>query len=340
MIEFIKGIFGGLVTNVIQKFIDGDKPQTVININIGKLEKLIINQGGKELIEIEFQPLFEWLKNGNAETYIEDVGEIASQNFSIYWNKIKGLKSVSLGQKVDFFENIKGGSLNWMMKEEIQGRKVSEYLESIHSTTELSRDRLFYDEARSVVVKNDSDLKEIVENNLERKNIGGLIAFLRTNAQLSNREILNPKFLGFTKVENPNALVNLGKNGTISILNVVLRKNTNRDYYDAVITLKNNTSNRVEFFIPKGQIFENKEFQEYRQNLASMNDEQHSLEAFEEDVFPIHSFCLNEMLPLPSIEGTKGNITIFEIGKKTFNTQRELWDIIIKDKDSLQFAKW
>jgi len=227
-----------------------------------------------------------------------------------------------------------------MIRESINGQKVADYLNQVQAVSEKSIANVFFEEAKSTALASDPDLRQIEDENLEYKNIGGMIALLRTNNQFSNREILHPKFIGFKKVEKKDALVNMAKQGKISILNVRLQKSTDWDYYDVVLTLKNNTENGINFNIPKGQIFENKDIKNEIQNLTAINEEKCFLDGFQGDDFTIKSFCLNEKLSPPNEEGTNGNVTIFEIGEKKFRTQKELWAVVSKNKDKLQFAKW
>ena len=84
--------------------------------------------------------------------------------------------------------------------------------------------------------------------------------------------------------------------------------------------------------------------QDFHQNLASIEEEPFVLNAGEQDEFYIHSLCLNERIPSPSLEGTVGNVTIFEVNDKSFSRskdkQRSLYEIISKNKNRLEYAKW
>jgi|GEM_PF-1949039 len=333
----LKDIAVGLLTNQVQKLIDGDKPQLVVNI---RADKLIILNSDKDLIESRFRPLFDWLKDGNADSYILEVGESSSQQFVNFWDKIKDDNNISSGQKIDFFENIKSGSLNWMIRELVDGKKVADYLNEVQTVSEQSIDNQFFEVAKTTALLSDKDLKQIEDSNLENQNIGGLIALLKTNSQFTNREVLHPKFIGFKKVERKDALVNLAREGKLSIQKVRLQKSTDWDFYEVVLTLKNNTEDGISFIIPKGQIFENKDINIEYQNLTAKDDETCFLDAFQDNDFFIKSFCLNEKLSPPTEVGNDGNVTIFEVGEKRFKTQRELWDTISKNKNKLQFAKW
>lgn len=336
-LELLKDIVVGLFTNQVQKWIDGKKPQVVVNI---PADKLIILDGDKEFVESRFRPLFDWLKDGNADSYILEVGETLSQQFVNFWNKIKDDKNISPGQMIEFFENIKSGSLNWMIREFVDGKKVAEYLNDVQMIAMQSIDNQFFEIAKATALLSDKDLKQIEDENLGYRNIGGMIAVLKTNSQFTNREVLHPEFIGFKKVKRKDALVNLAKQGKLSIQKVSLQDSTDWDYYDVILTLKNNTENHINFTIPKGQIFENKDINLKNQNLTAKEEESLFLDAFQENDFTIKSFCLNEKLLEPTEEGNDGNVTIFEVSEKNFKTQRELWDNISKNKDKLQFAKW
>lgn len=342
MLDIIKDVVVGLFTNQIQKRLDKEKPQIVINnyFNIEKLEYLIIQKGQDALIKEKFAQIFNWLKGGEADKYIKEVGNGGSQPFSNYWDKLMKSDEITVGHMIDFFEKIKNGPLNWTIRESIGNKKVSKILEDIKDVIEVAEDKLFREDTQSKIIIENIELKEIQDKNLENINIGGIVAFLKTSTQLSNREILTPKFLGFKKVSNKNALVNLAIEGKISIIEVVLTDDNSPEYYLVKLKIKNNTNSIIEFEIPKGQIFENKDFETTYQNLTAANKECHTIEPLNESDINIYSLCLNEKLPPPSMEGTKGNITIYEIEDKIFITQRELWDKIIKNKDTLQYSKW
>lgn len=177
---------------------------------------------------------------------------------------------------------------------------------------------------RNYLVERDDNLRFIEEENLELKNIGGMIAVLETGAYWNPNLISTPEMLGFEKIDDEESITSFLLNNELSISNV--RLTSDNGQYKAKFTLSNNTGSDISCIVPKGQIFENKEFKKDTQNLASKDDEYLEIRANRSVDIEINALCLNEKFAPPN--GGLGNITIFKVADNSFVTQRELWDII------------
>lgn len=193
--------------------------------------------------------------------------------------------------------------------------------------------KVYSSNAKSIYVKYIPKLSYVLSNRRKSPNIGGLVALLQTNWQFKRKnddeEIVyrEPEELGFRQIFEGDTLVQLAIAGKLGIEDITLNtEDASKNEYYVSFTVINLTSERITAKIPKGQIFENKRENTITQNLVIDNDYEISINGKSSGRFDIPALCLNKSLKPP--EGTSGNITIFEVINKNYNSQDELWNLI------------
>ncbi|MEO0898393.1 MAG: hypothetical protein AAFY71_18420 [Bacteroidota bacterium] len=174
-----------------------------------------------------------------------------------------------------------------------------------------------------LLISKDETLQEIANENLNSRNLGGIIVVRQTGIELDNTQILDPKHLGFERVEDPDALVNKAKEGIITIKRVELIKNSNRHDHLVELTVKNETSIAQKFILPKGQLVENDDVNRNGQNLAIAEKQEVILTPLQEQTFPFYAYCANQTLELPH---GSGNLTFYKFEDDTFLDGEKLWN--------------
>ena len=187
------------------------------------------------------------------------------------------------------------------------------------------------------------NLKRIFGEQLNNKNIGGLVALLQTNWQFKKKEtnsrlyaIRRPENLGFCEIIDQDSLVNLAKKSIISIYGIKLSTDKNGEFY-ILFSLENKSSEKVRCIIPKGQIFENFNLNTTSQNLATFESYVIDLKVGETKRFKVNAYCLNQSFDPP--DNSDGRITIFEVLNKNYDTQDDLWRIIQFYNESLNYSE-
>jgi len=168
--------------------------------------------------------------------------------------------------------------------------------------------------------------------------IGGVNAIAET-LKKDPKEIRQEEiFTVFELVTDGEALSNLVLSGQVRINNITLKsigqaasKDGGNAQYSAVISMENLTSEDIEFVIPKGQVFENREPQSGRQNLAAAGQQRQTLAAQSSLDLAVEAHCINKDLSPPN--GEPGNITVFKIRDDKFVGQAELWRSIDESLD-------
>ena len=174
--------------------------------------------------------------------------------------------------------------------------------------------------ATSKVMSDCPELRNLLHGETRYPNLGGLIAFLESNAMFSMNKIGTPFLVGFEVIDDRKALVNQVIKGVLEICEIKLGVG---DPYTVFVKIRNNIEKPIDFKIPKGQIFENKSFLRKTQNLALIDPIKHSIPANSERSFTLDCTCINSAYGLP--EGSKGNLTIFKISNKVFRSDRDIW---------------
>lgn len=173
------------------------------------------------------------------------------------------------------------------------------------------------------------------------KPVGGanaLVDTLKVEPYEIQQEVISAVF---ELVTDGGALVNLVRGGHIGIKNIRLvtlspeeADGMNGARYAAIISMENRTDQNIEFMIPKGQVFENREPQSGRQNLAAAHERKDTITARSSYDLKVEAHCMNRELSGP--DGSPGNITIFKIRDDKFEGQEEIWQSV---EDSVSRAK-
>jgi len=95
--------------------------------------------------------------------------------------------------------------------------------------------------------------------------------------------------------------------------------------YKATLTLRNDTDEDVMCFVPKGQVFENKNVETQKQNLAAARDYRVIVPARSRLTLELDALCTNQTMSAPN--GSPGRATVFRIAG-AFDLQQDLWNIM------------
>lgn len=166
------------------------------------------------------------------------------------------------------------------------------------------------------------NLSKILKYQYESVNIGGAVVLIQTAPDIEKEEIA----VLFEQIADKSALVNLALDDKLKIEEVILNtkgKKSDNSKFSVSIKIKNLTNQEIEFTIPKGQIFENKDLETIKQNLAATHENTRKIPALGTITIDIDALCINKGLAPP--DGGLGNITIFELKNKSFINQTELW---------------
>lgn len=192
----------------------------------------------------------------------------------------------------------------------------------------------YYELAKSKLLGISEDLRILENTDLNKLNIGGMIAVLQTNKAFETKTIVAPTVLGFQKIVEEKNLVNLAKKGLLKIPIVRLAKPSNKLKIELEII--NTQEDEILFEISKGQIFENNDVNQETQNLVSSEKQINMIQPLDTIHFSIDAYCLNRSLDYPSSVGHIGNITIFEAENKKFFNQDEIWDVMSEIKKEIE----
>jgi hypothetical protein len=208
------------------------------------------------------------------------------------------------------------------------------------------------------------DIERIFRDRLEDKRVGGAIAVAVSNRQFNKDESFDsPEDLGFRRITNEDSLVELIIEDKIVIKDIIITKLPNKDHqFNVQIQLKNLTESELDYFIPKGQVFEMRDTRlaQYAENsktsgnykdlqgvssseqkrggvnlpplqdnsigVLPSQDGNLSIPPMEEAVLNLTAFCINKNLAAPQGEA---NITIYELADD-FTTPESLYKILDK----------
>jgi hypothetical protein len=170
------------------------------------------------------------------------------------------------------------------------------------------------------------------------KPVGGSIAVAET-LELPASQIREEQLaIVFEAIADTRALTNLVRRGEVAVKDLRLESvadgNPSSSGYQAVLTLENRTAAALEFTVPKGQVFENRELGSGRQNLAAAREQTTRLEPQGECEFRVDALCMNRNLSGPN--GSLGNLTVLKLRDDSFSDQTELWRSV---DDSVRRAK-
>jgi len=185
-------------------------------------------------------------------------------------------------------------------------------------------------EFNKLIEQQNPELK-IVEDNASKK-VGGksfiidMSKMFNDNGGLNQGFFLPANLLGFKRVEDKNALVNLIIEGKVKLHELKLV--TDNTLF-VIFDIENLTDKPIKFNIPLGQVFENADKSIKVQNLASTKTFTSVLKKGEKKRYKIEALCLNEKYP--NAKDAKGAIAIYETINKifakypSFLRQQRLW---------------
>lgn len=166
------------------------------------------------------------------------------------------------------------------------------------------------------------------------KNIGWHSAVADTFGKASFKEVDIEAFnLLFSNIENSNSLFDLASKQQISIKKVILQKRSNKNKkttisdYEILIELKNETNEKKQVVIPKGQVFENKNIGSGFQNIVNAEGSAQILEPQQQVRIRLPGHCLNRKLTPPV--GQEANVTPLKVNFE-FDDQNTVWDNVDK----------
>lgn len=173
------------------------------------------------------------------------------------------------------------------------------------------------------------------------KPVGGANAIIDT-LKIEPHEIQPEEIsLVFELVTGGDALVNLVRGGHIGITDIRLVTLTNEEKtggngtdYAAIISMINLSDQDIDFVIPKGQVFENREPHSGRQNLAAADERKQTIVARTKYELKVDAHCMNKDLSGP--DNSTGNLTVFKIRDDSFDGQEEIWQSV---NDSVNKAR-
>jgi hypothetical protein len=176
--------------------------------------------------------------------------------------------------------------------------------------------------------------QQVLEREYETHHIGGARVLVETAPGATREEVA----VIFDQVKDKVALVNRALDGKVKIEEVKLLtvepEGPEREFA-VMLKVRNLTGGELRLRIPKGQVFEHKQPEKKKQNLAAANEDFIVLKRPDGPDSPpvpitIKALCLNKGFPLP--DGHPGNVTIFEVRNKNFINQDQLWDWIAEKR--------
>jgi len=190
-----------------------------------------------------------------------------------------------------------------------------------------------------------ADVRQILTKHLEEKNVGGAVAVAVTNLQKNSQERIDtPEELGFKRIDNEKALVNLAIKGDVDILAVTVT-HAGEHLFRVTIEVKNNTGSPLECVIPKGQLVEIRNgkntltpgvvhasydhtgFPQTGANTRDIDGPKTVVPPWEPAKIEFDAYCANPYLIEP--EGA-ANLAIFALEDTSYNSWDELRELRIK----------
>ena len=297
----------------------------------------ITKKGEKELLE-KYKWLFDWYKLHGVTAYeqVDDVQAISIENTDRYFSTISELKDpskVHAKEIISVAQQVLSGALSLGANQDIEGvtpkqvaililnNSIEQNIHSLKAINKKKIKKLSFEEAmkQKSLVEQDK-LKKLNKDAIQ--NVGGMIALMETNAMFNRDKLASPTVLGFQEIERPEALVNLAIARKILIKKVQLGSYTKP--FQVELEVRNLTEENVRFYIPTGQIFENKVFRQKTQNLAYIDtDFWYDLMPHQARLLTLEAMCINEAYACP--DGGVGNLTIYKANHDDFHTDRRVW---------------
>jgi len=189
------------------------------------------------------------------------------------------------------------------------------------------------------------DIDRILREELEKKNIGGALTVAITNWQFNREQEVfkQPEELGFQRIQDEAALVNRALRGEVRIDKVEIKPASNRRF-NVFISVTNLTPTPLECILPRGQVFELKDYIQqsagYRHPNSILSSHYQGVSSSgggqgggggiiipprDTETLNITAFCLNKGLAIPQ---GPGNISIYKIKDAAFDTTEALHAIM------------
>jgi len=295
---------------------------TVININV---ENVYINFGNKKKFVKKYKKIYDWhTTKGKVLFQKRFPNAKESHPYLKIVNNLKVPKEASFDDLKTVAESVNAGAMSWSMMTEINGVMIGEIAQNMLDHIDHLKEKAFAKEVEEIIKEKVPEIKALEDNESNKKNVGGFVYLKQTLAEYSNDSLTTPEYLGLEIVKDEGALVNLALNDKIKIIEVRLEKGESATDHFVVLRIKNKTYSPLKFRIPKGQVFENKDFENGGQNLVSSDEHNEIiLIPFVERELKIDAYCVNESKGYP---GGEGNVAIFKLKDTDFKTGKQLWE--------------
>jgi len=203
---------------------------------------------------------------------------------------------------------------------------------------QLNNQKNYYSKSKEILLKSNKELRDI--NRLLEKRIGGFNVIIESSKEFDDPIILTPELLGYSFIEDNNNLVNMVRKGKIKIDNIKLdsffnEKEEKKLFVELSIT--NLTNSALSAFVSEGQIFENRKYNfkaKPSQNLATSESRTIRLQPNEFTKIELPAFCMNYEYAFP--EDKEGNLTFYEMSRKGFRDNQELWEWIKQNHNRIK----
>ncbi|AFC23035.1 hypothetical protein [Saprospira grandis] len=299
------------------------------------------NQKELQYIMHRYTIMYYWLKTDGKKRFIDYYSDDEDEfEFNEALNKLENPDFITTGKLDAFLEHFsRYGIFSWSNEAYIGEMKVRTLIRELKNAKRKFTPPTFTVDAtqqvpidleiqKDYLAQIDDDLKKINTDNLEAKRIGGFNVIIQSSLQYvedtanSSAQLLSPELLNYRKITAPNSLLKLVETNKVRIDS--LDFNSDGSSHSVALKISNLTGKQLSISIPEGQIFENRViFPKPSQNLASINEHEFILEDFKELNIP--AYCINQSFSAPSGEG---NLTIFELVKKGFKDQNDIWNWI------------
>jgi hypothetical protein len=146
------------------------------------------------------------------------------------------------------------GEFGWSSSQIYKGKTLLSSAKEIKKITNKStagkveKEEDLPEVGRKYLIERDDDLRYIEEENLESKNIGGMIAVLETGAYWNSNLITTPDMLGFEKIDDEESITSFLLKDELLISNVRLTNDNGQ--YKAKFILSNNTNSVINCIVP------------------------------------------------------------------------------------------
>ena len=244
--------------------------------------RLLIPKKKISTLREQYSHIYNWhLQEGMEAANMVLVDEEMTSSYFDVLAKMKSEKEASIYQILTVSKSIQRGLLSWSANEEYGGESLLYWATQINKLSDDygaegvkdyrkktgNKKAGFKEAATDFLTTHFPRLAAFRDYEMHKKNIGGLVALMETNAQFNKELTVSPRTIGFSEIDENDAysLVNLGLQNKISIKNIRLGNGLNP--YNISFEIENISGERQLFEIPQGQVFENKIYRCKTQNL-------------------------------------------------------------------------